>query len=316
MKIIRLSCFLCLGLIVFFEFSTLAKSQKNQDEDRKETVRIAAQDRFFMHGDGQTLDVQMRKADGSLDDAAFAKIDATFGFPTQSMGENISRRMLGMLDYFSDLVAPGKTVVMASGYRSQSYNNQLRKLGRTAAKTSTHIDGMAIDFSIAGVNGKSLWEMIRQRDCCGVGNYGGNVIHLDSGRPRFWETATSKVHTNASDYNRYIYLSTEYDRYNAGERVRLLFTSISDFGFGVKRDFSFVSDKDGEKVVGHGQLEADAHQVQDDCVMINERKEARFIYTTLSDAMKPGTYRVRFDFCHKPFAEMPDKTVSNIIEIE
>lgn len=308
----------------------VAKSKKEKDSDVQnattqiEEKKSAVQDRFFMHGDGhlvirgvsgQNLDVYYRKDDGSLDDEAFAKIDATFGFPTNMMGENISRRMLGMLDYFSDLVAPGKTIVMASGYRSQSYNNQLRKAGRTAAKTSTHIDGMAIDFSIPGVDGKEFWELIRHRDCCGAGNYGGNVVHLDSGRPRFWEKATSKVNTGASDFNRYIYLSTEYDRYQMGERARLLFTSISDFGFGVKPDFDFVSDKEGENKMDSGRLEAEDSRMKDGCLMINERKDARFIYAKIPDGMKAGKYRVRFDFCNKPFTEMPDKTVSNEIEI-
>lgn len=287
-------------------------------------AKSAAQGRFFMTGDGRLvirsvsgkiLDVRYQKEDGSLDDEAFAQIDAVFGFPTSMMGENISRRMLGMLDYFSDLVAPGKTIVMASGYRSQAYNNQLRKLGRTAAKTSTHIDGMAIDFSIAGVDGKEFWELIRHRDCCGAGNYGGNVIHIDSGRPRFWEKATSKVNTGASDFNRHIYLSTEYDRFEIGERARLLFTSISDFGFGVKPEFSFVSDKEGENHVASGRLETTASRMKEGCLMMNERKAARFIFTKISDDMKAGRYRIRLDFCNKPFVEMPDKTVSNEIEI-
>jgi uncharacterized protein YcbK (DUF882 family) len=264
---------------------------------------------------GKVLDIRYQKEDGSLDDAAFAQIDALFGFPTITMGENISRRMLGMLDYFSDLVAPGKTIVMASGYRSQSYNNQLRKAGRTAAKTSTHIDGMAIDFSIAGVEGKAFWDLIRHRDCCGAGNYGGNVIHLDSGRPRFWEKATSKVNTGASDFNRYIYLSTEYDRYEVGERARLLFTSISDFGFGVKPGFDFVSDKEGENQVSSGRLETESSHIKDGCLMIRERKDARFIFMKIPSDMKAGRYRIKLDFCHKPFTEMPDETVSNEIEV-
>lgn len=290
----------------------------------KSSVLAQSTNRFFMIGDGRlvirgvsgkVLDIRYQKEDGSLDGEAFAQIDAFFGFPTSTMGENISRRMLGMLDYFSDLVAPGKTIVMASGYRSQSYNNQLRKAGRTAAKTSTHIDGMAIDFSIAGVDGKAFWELIRHRDCCGAGNYGGNVIHLDSGRPRFWEKATSKVNTGASDFNRYIYLSTEYDRYEAGEHARLLFTSISDFGFGVKPDFSFVSDKEGENQVTSGRLETAVNHMKDGCLMIHERKDARFIFTKIPDGIKGGRYRIKLDFCNKPFTEMPDKTISNEIEI-
>ena len=100
------------------------------------------------------------------------------------------------------------------------------------AKTSLHIDGMALDFSIEGVKGLELWEMIRQKNCCGVGNYGGDIVHLDAGRPRFWEKATAGVGTGESDHNRRLPLSTEFDRYRSGQKVRLILASLSDLGFG------------------------------------------------------------------------------------
>ncbi len=276
---------------------------------------------FFMHGDGvvnivnshngKAVTVTYMNPDGTLNDAAFAKIDGVFGFPTGEKGENISRRTIAMLDYFSDLVGKGKPINLASGYRSESYNQGLRQNGKTAAKTSTHIDGMAIDFSIAGVNGKELWDTIRFKDCCGAGNYGGNIVHLDSGRPRFWEKATSKVTTGASDFNRYIYLSTEYDRYSAGDKARLLFTSISDFGFGIKPTVTLVTDKEGKEKAGELKIDT----TEKDCVMINERKDARFIFATLTEKTFEQNVRLRVDFCNKPFTEMPDFAVSNAVEV-
>lgn len=286
---------------------------------------------FFLAGDGhlkirnnangRTCDVKYLNADGSLNEAAYLEIDRVFGFPTALMGENISRRTVAFLDHFADLFNKDATVRLASGYRSQDYNNALRKRGATAAKTSTHIDGMAIDFSLPGVDGKKLWETIREKNCCGAGWYGGGVVHLDSGRPRFWVTETAKVNTGESDFNRHSYVSTEYDRYAAGDEVRLLFTSVSDFGFGLSKTVTFVRDEAGEDKAGEAEIHFKAPLVavpaKDDasCFLIPERKAARFLHVKLPEKLKSGTYRVRLDVCHKTAPLMPDFRVTNPVEI-
>lgn len=275
---------------------------------------------FFLAGDGRikirnqhnglSLDAVYQTPDGKLDESVFLKIDRVFGFPTNLMGEGISRRTIAMLDYFSDRVAPGKTVGLVSGYRSQDYNNALRAKGKTAARTSTHIDGMAADFSIEGVNGTKFWDMVRGMKCCGIGYYYGDVVHLDSGRPRYWKTETSKVKTDASAFNRQMYLSAEYDRYQAGDKVRLLFTSVSDFGFGVEPQIKLVDEIKTEKVLDKTILDG-----VDTCKKIIKRKDARFLSMTLPTSLKPGRYRVQLDFCERPFEEMPKSSLSGPIEI-
>ncbi len=193
----------------------------------------------------QEADVGLMLPDGSLDESALERIDAVFGLSGQRKGEHISPRLLFMLDYFSDLVAPGKVIYLTSGYRSPEYNDGLKKAGGIVAKTSTHMDGLALDFYIEGVNGKDLWELIREKNCCGVGHYGGKEIHLDASRPRFWEAATSKVDTNESDYNRRMFLSTDFDRYQAGQQVRLSFSSVSNFGFGIRKKAVLMAESEG-----------------------------------------------------------------------
>ncbi len=78
-------------------------------------------------------------------------------------------------------------IFLTSGYRSPEYNADLKKAGGIVAKTSTHMDGLALDFYIEGVNGKELWELIQEKNCCGVGHYGGKesismLAALDSGK--------------------------------------------------------------------------------------------------------------------------------------
>jgi uncharacterized protein YcbK (DUF882 family) len=278
--------------------------------------------RFFLMGDGtlhirnahtgKEAHVSVIGPDGSLDDAAFEKIDEVFGFPTKEKGEHVSPRLIFMLDYFSDIIAPGKVISMESGYRSPRYNSAIRDRGGNVARTSTHMDGMALDFSIEGVEGKELWEMIRTHECCGVGYYGGRSVHLDSSRPRFWEAATSKVRTGESDYNRRVYVSTDFDRYKGGDGLRLSLSSVSDFGFGMKRAVAVVSGMEGDRTAATAQItSAD----DNDCVMIGDRKMSRFIYLTLPGNIPDGRYRIKVDFCRRPFEQMPLSAVSNEFEL-
>ena len=278
--------------------------------------------RFFLMGDGKIqirhsktgreAKVTLLSSDGSLDEQAFCRIDEVFGFPTKEKAEHISPRLIFMLDHFSDLVAPAKVIILDSGYRSPAYNTTLRNGGGNVAKTSTHIDGMAIDFNIEGVSGKALWELIRSKDCCGIGHYGGANVHLDSARPRFWEAATSKVRTGESDGNRRIYVSSEYDRYRPGETIRLSFSSVSEFGFGMKPTVAFVSDPEGTNTIGTAPVRA---QNGEDCVMIGDRKASRFIYFDLPPALRSGRYRIRIDFCRRPSDAMPSSVISNEVEV-
>ncbi len=278
--------------------------------------------RFFLMGDGKIHIKNMHTGmeatatlvnpDGSLNEDGFAKIDEVFEFPTREKGEHISPRLLFMLDYFSDLVAPGKLIKMESGYRSPDYNSTLRDAGGNVAKASIHMDGMALDFSIDGVSGKKLWEVIKNKNCCGIGHYGGTSVHLDAARPRFWEAATSKVRTGESDYNRHIYLSTDYDRYRAGDTVRLSLSAVSNYGFGIKRTVALVDDLDGNKTITTAQIKS---QDDADCLAIPDRKMSHFITMTLPSNLHEGKHRIRIDFCQRPFEQMPLKTVSNEIEL-
>lgn len=281
-----------------------------------------ATDRFFWMGSGNLHIKSMRNGeearvsllnhDGSLNDAAFSVIDRVFGFPTSERVEHISPRMLFMLSYFSDLLAPGQLIYLESGYRSPEYNDKIRKKGANAARTSSHIDGMAIDFWIEGVDGKELWELIRSKNCCGVGHYGGKTVHLDSGRPRFWEAATSGTRTKEPDYNRHIYISSDFDRYKPGDTMRISISGASDFRFGIGPELSFYELAEAETVSAKVPLKTSGGS---DCFMINSRKASRFLFITVPQELAAGRYKVKAEFCRRPFAQMPEQVFSNVIEL-
>ena len=288
------------------------------------TVSRAEQDArpFFLMGSGklhlinlrnnEAAQVSLLNDDGSLNDEAFNQVDRVFGYPTTEMGDHISPRLLFMLSYFADLVAPGRLITMESGYRSPDYNEQLRRKGANAARTSTHIDAMALDFRIEGVDGKKLWEIVKQTNCCGVGHYGGDIIHLDSGRPRFWEAATSGTGSREPDYNRHIYLSTDFDRYPQQAPIRLSLSGISTFGFGVGPEAVLYNVNDPEKPAARMRI---AGGWSDDCLIISDRKTARFLSSVLPAGVPPGRYRIKLQFCRKPFAQMPADVATREIEL-
>jgi hypothetical protein len=135
---------------------------------------------------------------------------------------------------------------------------------------------------------------------------------MDSARPRFWEASTSKTKTNESDHNRKLYLSTEYDRYLRGESIRLFLASVSDFGFGVEPTVTLVREGEGDQAGVKAELR---HEGKAQCVFLPDRKSTRFLYVTPPPDLKEGRYRVTVHFCRKPYPDMPDRTVSNVIEI-
>ncbi len=261
---------------------------------------------------GEESRVSLLNRDGSLNDAAFSSIDRVFGFPTSERGEHISPRMLFMLSYFSDQVAPGQLIYLESGYRSPEYNNRIRKKGANAARTSSHIDGMGIDFWIEGIDGKELWELIRSKNCCGVGHYGGKTVHLDSGRPRFWEAATSGTRTKEPDYNRHIYISSDFDRYKSGDTMRVSISGASDFRFGIRSNIAFYDSEKAETVSAKAPLKTSDGS---DCFMINSRKASRFLFITVPPELAAGRYKVKAEFCRRPFVQMPEQVFSNVIEV-
>lgn len=79
------------------------------------------------------------------------------------------------------------TVHVISGYRSPRTNEALRQSSSGVAKRSLHMDGMALDLRLPGVDlarvRDAAWDLQRG----GVGYYpGSDFVHVDVGRVRRW----------------------------------------------------------------------------------------------------------------------------------
>lgn len=206
--------------------------------------------------------------------------------------ENLSPRLVAILDYLQEKLGDGKRPIrISSGYRSPEYNEALRKKGGLAGKASLHLEGMAADFSMEGVDAQTLWQFVREMNCCGVGFYHGNAVHIDTGPPRFWDETSSKVFTDIASHNKQIYLTTEFDIYHPKEKINFDIVRITEYPFGIKMG---------------GKCRVVASK--------NEAKNIKFTAKVKKSRGKPQ--RLELKVCQKPSPEMPDKIVSNTFIID
>jgi uncharacterized protein YcbK (DUF882 family) len=189
-------------------------------------VAAAEPGRFYVSGDGalaldhahfagETLRVRYRDADGRYDPAALARVARFFRSRQDGAQGPVSLRLLELLDYVEDRYHPSR-LTLVSGYRSPELNRALRGKGRQVAQASLHTEGMAADVQPAGVNLRRLWQQLRGAQIGGVGLYQSEgFLHLDTGRVRFWEAATSGVAQNAAKENARLFARTDFDRYDS-----------------------------------------------------------------------------------------------------
>jgi len=194
---------------------------------------VAVESRFYFSGDGmlelhhayfnEVLAVRYRDAAGHYDPDALRRIEHFFRSRSDGKQGTVSLRLIELLDYVQDRYHP-KRLTLISGYRSPEFNQSLRDDGRRVAQASMHTEGLAADVQPAGLNLRKLWTALRAEQFGGAGLYQGDgFVHLDTGRPRFWEAATSGVDQNLAKENAKLFARTEYDRYAslAGATIRL-----------------------------------------------------------------------------------------------
>jgi len=187
---------------------------------------LAAEPRFFVAGTGslavenahtkEHVTVRYRRPDNTYDPAALDRLAHVFRSNDGAVHPPVLR-LVEILSHVQHL-AGADHLVLFSGYRSPDYNQKLKG----AARASMHTEGLAADvgFAKAKLSLDTVWHRVRALDCCGAGYYGrDSYVHIDVGRPRFWEAATTRVDENLAAGNARIFARTEYDRYAPGERV-------------------------------------------------------------------------------------------------
>ena len=97
---------------------------------------------------------------------------------------------VGLLEFLHRLrtaLASDQPFEIISGYRSPLTNARLAAKSGGVAKSSYHMQGMAIDIRMPGRRLRYTRRAALDLRLGGVGYYGrSNFIHLDTGRVRFW----------------------------------------------------------------------------------------------------------------------------------
>ena len=281
------------------------------------TAVAAPSGRFFIEGDGKVHlvikktgvggPVTYRTPEGDYPESAQRRINQIFGVPPNA-SEEIAIRLIALLDYLQDQLKGGM-ITIVSGYRSPTYNEGLRRKGRLAARTSMHLEGMAADIELEGVEGRRLWEFVRGLNCCGAGYYHAKAIHVDVGPSRFWDETSTKVEQDLGARNKLVLLRTDWDLYRPGEEVRMTLGRITDYPIGVRRNGQLI--QTGQEVVG-----VRMENGRTDCLLTPNHSAARSLAWKIPKGIAPKEKaRIRISFCQSPYPEMPESISSNPISI-
>jgi len=208
--------------------------------------------RFFIMGTGglalvnahtdEKVGVTYRRPDGTCDDDALDRLRQVFRSKGNAHETAMTLRLVEVLSRVQQL-AGGKPLVLLSGYRSPEYNESIRSKGAKAAAGSLHTEGLAADVAVPRPVLSKVWHQLRALECCGAGYYEKEgFLHVDVGRPRFWEAATSGVEKNLSASNARLFARTEYDRYRRDEPMNVTLHSLTVPPVWVARAARFETD--------------------------------------------------------------------------
>jgi uncharacterized protein YcbK (DUF882 family) len=258
----------------------------------------------------ERLSVQYRKPDGSYDAAVLERVAHFFRSREDGKVGEVSLRTLELLDFIEDRFEP-KEIVLVSGYRSPEFNEDLRAGGARAAQSSLHTEGLAADVAFRGIGLKKLWTRLRELKLGGVGYYARDgFLHIDSGRPRFWEPQTSKVEQNLSRGNARIFARTEFDRYGTLDGAVIRLHSVTALPLLVAREVEFGADRLRLTPLG------DDVAWKDDCVSFADPSNA---YRLRVESAPPSGPRVRAPIrlrtCVPRIEATPETIETNPVEV-
>jgi hypothetical protein len=171
------------------------------------------------------------------------------------------------------------------------------------------MEGMAADIRMRKVLSAEWFQTIKALNCCGVGYYHDNSLHVDTGPVRYWDETTSKVRTNISEHNKQVMVRTDQDIYLPGESVELKLARITDYPLGVTPRFAVVRD-------GQTLKEFAFDGENGECLSVKDPEQRIVKWTIPVDFHLEGKVQARIRFCERPFSEMPEQIESNLVLIQ
>ncbi len=138
---------------------------------------------FNIHTD-EKLDITYF-SNGVYDPTAIRKINYFMRCHYTNDVKAIDTGVVNLLTDIKDSFGGGRELRIISGYRSPQYNEYLRSIGRHVARHSLHMQGLAIDFAVDGIDIHRTAVMAKSFRAGGVGTY-PDFVHIDVGRVRYW----------------------------------------------------------------------------------------------------------------------------------
>lgn len=278
---------------------------------------------YFYMGDGKIKigrgydskpePVTFRNGDGSYDKKGLKKLNDIYGSDFSASETMMSVRLIELLDYLEDHFN-GEGIRIISGYRTPERNTTLRNKGGLAASSSLHLDAEAMDLIMNGVSSKKIREYLIAENCCGVGFYHGEAVHIDTGPARHWDETTSGVKKGGGPtQNKFIIIETKSDIYNAGEEAGLKFSRVNEYPFGVKDKMELIckGERKEKKKTIHASFHPDTKK-SDGCYSLEDIKEGKNLGVTLPKVGKNELEcKIRATFCAPVTPKMPAYVDSN-----
>jgi len=294
------------ALLLAGPIASSGKSQVNTPDTGRFFYSGDGHIRLFSEKNGKAYAGTYRKGPGNYDPAALVAICRVFDAPCTSQKVSLSLRLIEFLDYLGDRTRPGAKITITSGYRSPTYNTNLRNRGALVAKASLHQYGMAADLIIEGVPARRTWEFVKDLGFGGAGYYHGKTVHIDVGPARSWDEKTSGVGTGISNYNKLIGIVSNYDVYLPGEPITLRFIRMTAFPIGVAATFT-LDRRIGQQGSKEVAVFEPAFNItpQDPCPRFADIDQMGSIRWQLPDNLPPGRYKIRARFCDNPWDDMP-----------
>jgi len=135
---------------------------------------------------GERLSATYFEAGAYLPDA-LAALDRLLRDFRTGASHPMAPRLLDLVTALGDRLDTRQTVHVISGYRSPQTNAALRAHSDGVAARSLHMDGMAMDIRIPGIELAHLRDAALGLQRGGVGFYSGSgFVHVDVGRIRRW----------------------------------------------------------------------------------------------------------------------------------
>ena len=101
--------------------------------------------------------------------------------------KEIDERLLDLLYAVRQRLETEEAFEIYSGYRTPETNALLRREGWGVARNSLHMQGMAVDIGLPGLESRHIANCALDLQRGGVGFYGrSNFVHLDVGEVRTW----------------------------------------------------------------------------------------------------------------------------------